>query len=64
MKKIILLIALVLTALAGCSVPERPVIDRNSPEYQMVLKMLFAARKEMAAEVEYKKYLRELERLE
>lgn len=40
---------------------ECPVLDRENPEYRMVLERLYAQRKEIAAEVEYKKYL-ELER--
>lgn len=53
MEKIKYLIVLVLMALAGCSVAERPVIDRMA-----VIELLYAQRKEMAAEVEYKRYLR------
>ena len=53
MKKIICLIAITLLALAGCSVAKRPVIDRMA-----VIELLYAQRKEIAAEVEYKRYLR------
>ena len=53
MKRTIYLTAIALLAIAGCSVAKRPVIDRNT-----VLRHLYAQRKEMAAEVEYKKYLR------
>lgn len=56
MKKIKILTVLLLVCLSGCSVAERPVMDRNT-----VLRILYAQRQEMAAEVEYKKYLMELE---
>lgn len=55
-NSLILLIVLLLVFIAGCSVAERPVMDRNT-----VLRILYAQRQEMAAEVEYKKYLMELE---
>lgn len=57
MKRTICLIVIALLAIAGCSVAERPVLDRNSPEYQMVLERLFSQRKEMTAEVSYWEYL-------
>ncbi len=46
-KRLIYLIVIALLALTGCSVAKRPVIE-----------MLYAQRREMAAEVEYKRYLR------
>lgn len=56
-NSLIYLIALLLTVLSGCSVAERPVLDRNSPEYQMVLERLYSQRKEMAADVSYREYM-------
>ena len=61
MKRLICLTGIALLALTGCSVAERPVLDRNSPEYQMVLERLYSQRKEMTAEVSYRKYLERLE---
>lgn len=61
MKRIICLTVIVLLAIAGCSVAERPVLDRNSPEYQMVLRRLYSQRKEMTADVSYREYLDRLE---
>ena len=55
MKRLIYLIVLLLTALAGCLVAKRPMIDNKTR--MMVLERLYAQRKEMAAEVEYKRYL-------
>lgn len=59
-KRLIHLTVIALKALTGCSVakqPPKPVIDRNT-----VLRLLYAQRKEMAAEVEYKKYLAGLDK--
>jgi len=53
-RRLIHLTVIALLALTGCSVAKPPVIDRNT-----VLRLLYAQRKEMAAEVEYKKYLME-----
>ncbi len=53
-RYLICLIVIALLALTGCSVAKPPVIDRNA-----VLRLLYAQRKEMAAEVEYKRYLRD-----
>lgn len=57
MKWLICLIGIALLALTGCSVAEQPVLDRNSPKYQMVLERLFSQRKEMTADVSYREYL-------
>ena len=56
MKKIRYLTVLLLVALAGCSAAKRPVITNDMR--MKVIERLYAQRKEMAAEVEYKRYLR------
>ncbi len=57
MKKTLCITVIALLALTGCSVAKPTVIDRNA-----VLRLLYAQRKEMAAEVEYRKYLVELDK--
>lgn len=52
-RRLIYLTMIALLALTGCSVAKPPVMDRNT-----VLRLLYAQRKEIAAEVEYKRYLR------
>lgn len=49
-RRLIHLTVIALLALTGCSATKPPVIDRNT-----VLRLLYAQRQEMAAEVEYKK---------
>ena len=59
MKKIRYLTVLLLMALAGCSVAERPMITNDMR--MKVIERFYAQRKELAAEVEYKRYLRDEE---